>query len=72
MPPVYTYQKYIDAVGAEVWVSCVELPEVCQPLTIVPRKIGPLVTRPCYSFQQAYVKAAELALETIKVRFTLL
>ncbi|XP_013134281.1 PREDICTED: probable RNA-binding protein 46 [Papilio polytes] len=66
MPPVYTYQKYIDAVGAEVWVSCVELPEVCQPLTIVPRKIGPLVTRPCYSFQQAYVKAAELALETIK------
>ncbi|XP_045534387.1 aspartate--tRNA ligase, mitochondrial [Papilio machaon] len=67
MPPVYTYQKYLDAAGAEVWVSSVELPEVGQPLSSVPRKIGPLVTRPCYSFQQAYVQAAELALQTIKI-----
>lgn len=66
-PPVYSYQKYTDVTGTEVWVGRVELPHVGTPLLNVPRHLGPLTTRPCISMQQAHVEAAEYALQIIKV-----
>ncbi|XP_072941118.1 aspartate--tRNA ligase, mitochondrial-like [Epargyreus clarus] len=65
-PPVYEYQKYVDPTGTEVWIGSVELPQVGLPLLSVPRCLGPLMTRACYSLQQAHVEAAEVALHSIK------
>ncbi|CAB3243992.1 unnamed protein product [Arctia plantaginis] len=65
-PPVYSYQKYTDVTGTEVWIGRVELPHVGTPLLSVPRHLGPLTTRPCISMQQAHVEAAEYALQIIK------
>jgi hypothetical protein len=65
--PVYDYQKYVDHVGNEEWVARVELPAVGPPLLAIPRPVGPLTTRACYSMQQAHVEAAENALHCIKV-----
>lgn len=66
-PPVYDYQKYMTSADAEVWVCRVELAGVGAPLLMSPRRLGPLVTRPCSSLQQAHVEAAETALHYIKV-----
>ncbi|KAM3962917.1 putative RNA-binding protein 46 [Aphomia sociella] len=66
-PPCYDYQKYMNPTGAEVWVGRVDLPYVGQPLLNVPRRIGPLTTRTCFSLQQAHVEAAESALHYIKM-----
>ncbi|CAG4958810.1 unnamed protein product [Parnassius apollo] len=61
------YQKYVDPTGAELWVCTVELSHVGLPLLTVPSRIGPLRTRPCYSFEQANVEAAKIALNSIKM-----
>ncbi|CAH2991952.1 unnamed protein product [Chilo suppressalis] len=66
-PPVYDYQKYISADGAEQWVGRVELPLVGPPLLGAPRRVGPLHTRACHSVHQAHVEAAENALHYIKM-----
>ncbi|XP_046960219.1 probable RNA-binding protein 46 [Vanessa cardui] len=65
--PTYHYLKYEDPTGAELWVCNVELPQVGLPLLTVPRRIGPLSTRACFSDQQAHVEAAEIALHTLKM-----
>lgn len=67
VPPIYECQKYVDPVGAELWVCSVELPQVGLPLLTTPRRIGPLMTRACFSVPQAHVEAAEIALQYIKV-----
>lgn len=68
-PPIYSYQKYSDSSNSEMWIGRVELPHVGVPLLSVPKHIGPLVTRPCPTVQQAQVEAAESALQVIKVIF---
>lgn len=66
-PPVYNCQKYIDPTNTEIWIGRVELPHIGTPLLSVPRRLGPLSTRPCHSMQQAQIEAAESALQVIKV-----
>ncbi|XP_026729305.1 probable RNA-binding protein 46 isoform X2 [Trichoplusia ni] len=66
-PPIYSYQKYSDPSNSEMWIGRVELPHVGVPLLSVPKHIGPLVTRPCPTVQQAQVEAAESALQVIKL-----
>ncbi|KAG6453481.1 probable RNA-binding protein 46 [Manduca sexta] len=66
-PPIYEYQKNLDASGNEIWTGKVELPYVGLPLLTIPRHIGPLMTSACYSMQQAQVEAAESALNYIKM-----
>ncbi|CAH0727933.1 unnamed protein product, partial [Brenthis ino] len=64
--PIYNYQKVVDATR-ELWICSVELPQIGLPLLTVPQRIGPLITRPCFSTQQAHVEAAEIALNTLKM-----
>ncbi|CAG4936738.1 unnamed protein product [Colias eurytheme] len=65
--PLYKYHKYVDPTGDDLWVGSVELPHVGQPLLNPPRVMGPLITRPCFSVQQAHVEAAEIALHSLKM-----
>ncbi|KAJ8732227.1 hypothetical protein PYW08_014957 [Mythimna loreyi] len=65
--PIYNYQKYIDPTNTEIWICRVELPHIGKPLLSVPRQLGPLQSRPCYSMQQAHIEAAESALQVIKM-----
>ncbi|KAJ0180065.1 hypothetical protein K1T71_004656 [Dendrolimus kikuchii] len=64
--PVYSCQKHLDPIGREVYVGKVELPLVGLPLLTLPRQIGPLITLPCSSMEEAHEKAAECALYFIK------
>ncbi|KAF9816837.1 hypothetical protein SFRURICE_009210 [Spodoptera frugiperda] len=66
-PPVYNYQKYLDPTGAEIWIGRVEIPHIGMPLLSIPRRLGPLATRPCMSMQQAQIEAADSALQVIKM-----
>ncbi|XP_013184465.2 probable RNA-binding protein 46 [Amyelois transitella] len=66
-PPIYDYQKCLNPSGAEVWIGRVELPHVTLPLVSTPQRIGPFVSQPCFSLQQAQVEAAETALHYIKM-----